>query len=217
LKRTNLDLKKERSSTNLPVERVVKPRCTRKAAGTVSDTLCNDTAECDPSSRWIIVELNEDTFLETHYEQVERVLRDELGSSVVYFLPVYKEKVQGKSVCYVLFDGYVFIQRTDEVITKIHKLRTEHIKGALFIDGSLRLVTGTRINRFKRELQEKVHTMLPQKGQRVIAKVGTFKNLEGEVLSVDPEKLIAIVRFSARSRVVDAPLNIVNISLITGT
>jgi len=217
LKRTKTDLKKESSSTEVPVEKGIKRKYARRAVEAIPDTVFNSTSECDPSSRWIIIELNEDTFLETHYEQVERVLRDELGSDVAYFLPVYKESVQGKCICYVLFDGYVFVQRTDDVITKIHKLRTEHIKGALFIDGSLRLVTGTRINRFKQELQNKVHTMLPQKGQRVIAKVGTFKNLEGEVLSVDPKKLIAIVRFSARSRVVDAPLNIVNISLIPGT
>lgn len=169
----------------------------------------------DPQSRWIIVELSEETSLETNYEQIARTVEDVLGPETESFIPLYVEKVQGKNASYVLFDGYIFIRRTDDAVSKIFRLKSEHIKGPLFIDGCMRLVSGTRINEYKTKMQEKVKTLIPVEGQRVIPRVGVFKNLEGTVLSVDKKKLIAIVVFEKASRVVEAPLNVVNLSILS--
>jgi transcription antitermination factor NusG len=79
----------------------------------------------------------------------------------------------------------------------------------------MRLVSGVRINEYKTKMQERVKTLIPVVGQRVIPRVGVFKNLEGTVLSVDKKKLIAIVVFEKASRVVEAPLNVVNLSILS--
>lgn len=168
----------------------------------------------DPESKWVIVELHENTFLEEHYEQIERFLEEEFGPDIEHFIPIYNEKIQGKNACFVLFEGYIFIRRTDSIIQSIFSLRNEFIRGALFVNNCLRLITGQRINRFKQEMQDKIRALIPEKGQRVTPKVGVFKNLEGEVLSVDKKKLIALVRFEKPSRIVEAPINIVNLSLL---
>jgi uncharacterized membrane protein YheB (UPF0754 family) len=170
----------------------------------------------DPESKWVIIELHEDTFLEEHSDQIERSIREELGPDTEYFIPIYNEKIQGKNACFVLFEGYIFIQRTDEVIQNIFKLKDELVRGPLCVNDCLRLVTGQRINKFKQEMQDKIRALIPEKGQRVTPKVGVFKNLEGEVLSVDKKKLIALVRFEKPSRIVEAPINIVNLSLLSG-
>jgi hypothetical protein len=170
----------------------------------------------EPTSRWLIVELTEDTSLESHYEHIERTIRDTLGSECEYFIPVYNEKVQGKNACCVLFEGYLFIKRTDAVMENVLKLKSEHIKGPLFVDGCLRLVSGERVNKFKLEMTHKVKDMIPEKGQHVIPRIGVFRNLEGVVLSVNKRTLVALVRFEKTTRIVDAPINIVNLSVVTG-
>ena len=169
----------------------------------------------DPQSKWVIIELSEETSLEIHYEQIVHTIEGMLGPETESFIPLYVEKVQGKNASYVLFDGYVFIRRTDDVVSKIFRLKSEHIKGPLFIDGCMRLVSGVRINEYKAKMQERVKTLIPVAGQRVVPKVGVFKNLEGTVLSVDKKKLIAIVVFEKASRVVEAPLNVVNLSILS--
>jgi transcription antitermination factor NusG len=169
----------------------------------------------DPASSWIIVELFEDTSLESHYEQIEHCIRDVLGSQTEYFIPVYKEKVRGKIVCFVLFEGYVFVRRTDEIVRNIFRLKNEHIKGALFVSKCLRLISGVRVNEYKKRMSDRIRSMIPEKGQRVIPKIGVFKNLEGEVLSIDKKKLIALVRFEKASRVVEAPINVVNLFIVS--
>lgn len=182
-----------------------------------TDLTENNYKLVDPYSRWIIIELSEDTSLEQHYEHIERTLIEVLGTDADSFIPVYKEKVQGKNVCYILFEGYVFVRRTDAVVKDIFKLRSEFIKGPLFVDDCMRLVSGVRINEYKNKLRENVKLMIPKEGQRVMPKIGVFKNLEGTVLSVDTDKLIAIVKFERTSRIVEAPINIVNLSILSGT
>ena len=169
----------------------------------------------DPSTRWIIVELTEESSLEIHYEQIVHSLEEVLGLDVASFIPMYHEKVQGKNACFVLFEGYIFILRTESTVSNIFKLRSDVIKGPLFVDGCMRLVTGTRINEYKQKLQEKLKTLIPEEGQEVIPRIGVFKNMEGTVLSVDKKKLIAIVRFEKSSRVVEAPINVVNLLIIS--
>jgi transcription antitermination factor NusG len=168
----------------------------------------------DPATKWIIVELSEDTSLEQHYEQIAHTLEDVLGPEVASFIPVYHERVQGKNACYVLFDGYVFVRRTDTVVSQIFRLKSEFIKGVLFVDGCMRLVSGARINEYKEKMLVNVKAMVPEEGQRVVPRVGVFKNLEGTVLSVDKKKLIAIVKFEKSSRIVEAPINVVNLSIL---
>lgn len=218
-------LKKRRSpagntkKTTSKFKKILLTRPRKKApipgAPTNNSLSDNNYKPVDPASRWIIVELSEDTTLEAHYEQVERSLVDVLGPGVEYFIPVYNEKIQGKNACYVLFDGYVFVLRTDDIISNIFKLKGEHIKGPLFSDGFLRLVSGVKINDYKKKMLDRVHSMMPEKGQIVVPRIGVFKNMEGTVLSVDKEKLVAIVKFEKTSRIVEAPINIVNLTIIS--
>jgi transcription antitermination factor NusG len=165
----------------------------------------------DPDSRWIIVELSEDAVLEEHLEHIERGIHNTLGQDAAYFIPIYKEKVRSKGVCLSLSEGWIYVKRTDEVMQKIRSLKGDHIRGPFISGGYLREVTGEYINFLKKEMQDRLTRITPKVGQTVIPQVGTFRNVRGEVLSVNKKKLTALVLFKKASRIVRAPVNIINL------
>jgi transcription antitermination factor NusG len=161
--------------------------------------------------RWLIVELREEYSLKEIYDVVEKHILSTMGSDVEYFLPIYSERINDKSACALLFEGYAFIMQTPAVEDISHKMKSEHIKGFLSRNKDYVHVTSRDINKFRRDLKKKINSMVPRKGQRVVPQVGVFKDLEGKVLSVDRAKLIATVVFEKPSRIVEAPINVINL------
>lgn len=164
--------------------------------------------------KWLIVQLNETVMLEDSHHQVENSIIQAFGSETPYYIPVYWEKIQDKEVAYVLCDGYVFITETQAVLDSIQKLRNEFMAGPLKFCGRYQTVTTKEVNKFKTDIRNKIHAMLPLKGDKVRPKVGAFKNLEGKVVSVDSQNLTAMVRFIKSSRVVEAPQYVLNLEKV---
>lgn len=163
---------------------------------------------------WLILELYDDVDLGGLFNNIENDILNIFGEATDYFIPVYSEKVREKCVCINLFDGYVFVKESDTTEDSLSKMKSEYIKGTLSGPKGLLKVKNENINSFKKKLEHKIKGMVPTKGQRVIPRVGTFKNMEGKVISVNKTKLIARVLFEKSSRVVEAPISVVNLDIV---
>lgn len=165
------------------------------------------------SNNWLIVSLSEDTEMEEDYMNIDYEINTVFGVDVEYFIPIYKEKLGTKEICLVLFDGYIFVQEPRGGFKDIdfNKIRTTHVRSPLISDGSFSYVKNKDINGFKRELKKKIKSLIPKIGSVVIPKEGTFKDLEGTVVSIDRDKMVLIVRFETSSRVVQAPVSFINV------
>lgn len=168
----------------------------------------------DPKSKWLIIELSEDVTFEEYVETIEQHIIQLFGSDSEYFIPVYQERVQDKVVSLVLFEGYFFIRSSDYITNISNEIFNEYFKGAMRKQNKIVEIPGIKINEFKEEMLEKLKRIIPRKKQRVIPKIGIFSDLEGEVISVDRRKFIATVRFKYTTRIIDAPISIINLKIL---
>lgn len=168
------------------------------------------------SDRWLTLILSEDTQTEEHYPSIENEIHNVFGSSVDYFIPVYKQKLGSKEICLVLFEGYVFVQEPKEGFgdIELNRLRTTHIRAPLSHRGSNIYINNKDINNFKKEIKKQIKNSAPKVGAKVIPKEGVFKDLEGTVISVNKDKMVLMVRFETSSRVVEAPVPFINVDYI---
>jgi transcription antitermination factor NusG len=164
--------------------------------------------------KWLIVQLSEDCDLKESAEEVVQQLKDLCGEAVEFFIPMHIEYVKDKPIYFVLFEGYIFVRLTNDVTDVSFKDRTGHISGPLLSNGKNQHVHNKDINGFKREIKKRLKAKVPTKGQKVIPKVGDYKNLEGEVLSVDKKSMIAVVEFALASRVVEVQIRIINLDIM---
>jgi hypothetical protein len=168
----------------------------------------------DSKSRWNIIELAEDITFEEHSDVIERHIPNMFGADIEYFVPFYKQKINEKIVSLILFEGYFFVRSTESVLIYPDKFHDEYIKGPMKKNRMVVEIFGTKINELKEELKLKLKQSYPKRKQIVIPKIGTFSNLEGEVVSVDKKNLVAIVRFKYSTRIVDAPISFINLTIM---
>lgn len=210
---------KKKKTTAKPVRKTkLKERTKKKTTQDQTELFISKNSviytnkKVDPKSRWNIIELAEDITFEEHSDVIERHIHDMFGD-VGYFVPFYKEKIHDKVTSLVLFEGYFFVASTDRVRVSPEYFHDEYIKGPMKKNKAVVEIPGTKINELKEELKIKLHERYPKKKQIVIPKIGVFSRLEGEVVSVDRRKLIAIVRFKYSTRIVDAPISFINLAI----
>jgi len=167
----------------------------------------------DPKSRWIIIELAEDITFEEHSSQIEHHIPEMFGDETEYFVPFYKEKINDKVVSLILFEGYFFVRYLPGTLKSPDKLHNEYLKGPMKKNRAVIEILGEKINDLKHELKLKLKERIPKKKQIVIPKIGVFSNLEGEVIDVDKKNLIAIVKFQYSTRIVEAPISFINLTI----
>jgi len=168
--------------------------------------------ECKKVNRWMVVLLKETCDLSTDVENVEDELRRVFGDGVEFFIPIHSELIGGKRVSRVFIDRYIFVKKTDDVDESSFKNKTERIEGILDTRG--KYVNDDEISRIKKAMTKDVNRNIPKKGQIVIPIEGSFKNLEGRVISVNKAKMVARVVFERSSRTVEAPINIINLEIL---
>jgi hypothetical protein len=167
----------------------------------------------DPASKWNIIELAEDITFEEHSDVIERHI-EALFCDTEYFVPFFKEKINDKVVSLVLFEGYFFVRSNSDNVCP-DKFRSEYIKGPMKKNRMIVEIPGVKINELKNELKLKLKERIPKRKQRVVPKIGVFSNLEGEVLSVDKKNLVAIVKFQYSTRIIEAPISFINLTIIS--
>jgi len=173
----------------------------------------NNDKKVDPKSFWNIIELAEDITFEEHSDAIEHHIKLMFGDDIEYFIPLYKEKVQDKVVSLILFEGYFFVRSRSDILNFPDRFRCEYFKGPMKRKKIVVEILGVKINELKNELKLKLKARIPRKKQIVVPKIGVFSNLEGEVISVDKKKLVAIVKFQYTTRIVEAPINFINLTL----
>jgi len=157
----------------------------------------------------MILEINDDgESLYERYELLESELIRVFGEETPFFIPSYIEKVKDKVVGIDLIGGYLFVEKTPSSETAVSGMVSPYIKGRM-PEGS-RVTTGANINEYKRKLLDSIKNMAPKKGAIVVPKVGTFKSLEGKVISVARDRKSAKVLFKKSSRIVQAPVSVIN-------
>lgn len=178
-----------------------------------SNCIAFTNKKVDPKSRWVVFELAEDITFAEHSVSIEQSIYILLGPDAEYFVPYYKDKVNDKIASLILFEGYFYVKSDPKILQCPDKFQNEYIKGPLKERRVVAERPGSEINRFKKGLQEKLKELVPKKKQIVIPKVGIFSNLEGEVIDVDRKNLIAIVKFQYSTRIVEAPISFINLTL----
>lgn len=163
--------------------------------------------------KWVIIQLTEETSISDNYESIVAELKRGFGEDVEYFLPIYREQVRDKTASLVLFEGYVFVKLKDDTEIITFKRRSENIEGLLCTNNRFQYIGNKEINNFKASLQKMLKNRIPKKGQTVIPQVGTFKGMTGTVVKVDKKAMIVNVIFTKQSRVVEAPIGIVNLEV----
>lgn len=171
------------------------------------------------NDRWILITLNESCKLLESYKLIEKELEDIFGEDVIYFLPIYIEKVEGGITGFDLFGGdgtggYIFVKCSETANEKNFNKKTCYLDKILRIGSNPQAITNRDINKLKTRLKLELVKRLPCKGSRIIAKEGTFKNQEGIVLSVNKKKKTAVIEFHKRTRIVTAKLSVINFELV---
>jgi len=163
---------------------------------------------------WMIIELHDqDSEMHVVYDALECELLRIFGYGVDFFIPAYVEKVKDKMVGIDLIGGYVFVERTEESESLAVRMQSTYLKGEIRGRNRADKVTGARINDFKKQIVAMIKSLAPKKGDMVIPKVGTFKSMEGKVTSVARDRKTASVVFKRSSRIVQAPISVLNMEI----
>lgn len=154
---------------------------------------------------WYILEINEVGEVAT-YPEIVAALQSVFGQDVEYFIPIYHEQMGSYTSTNVLFEGYVFIQDSDEVRSNLANVKDCRIfSGLLKMCGQIKTLNSKEIGLLRRKLKSSLNKRL-QIGTKVKVHEGVFQNLEGEVLSLEDNGRIANVKIICLSREIIAPI-----------
>lgn len=206
-KQENVDNNKKGSSKNVDDKPTPEIVISKNSVG-------YGKSKIDPKSIWHIFELAEDITFKDHSDILEHHI-NQMFNDTEYFVPFFKEKIADKVVSLVLFEGYFFVRSVPEMSVSPDRYRNEYIKGPMRRKQSLVGIPGIKIIELRQELRLKLKERIPKKKQIVIPKIGIFSNLEGEVIDVDKKNLIAIVKFQYSTRIVEAPISFINLTIKT--
>jgi len=165
-------------------------------------------------SAWMILEVNDDgESLYERYGAIESEILVTFGDFTNFFIPAYIEKVKDKIVGMDLMGGYVFVEKTPESEQAVASMTSAYFKGRMPECSRTGVITGTHINQYKRKLLDCIRKLVPKKGTMVTPKVGTFKNVEGKVMSIARDRKSVTVLFKKSSRIVRAPVSVLNLDI----
>jgi len=166
--------------------------------------------------KWLILQLDEECCLEKNYSSIAFDLINNFGKNAKTYVPIHIEEVGDKILQTVLFDGYVFVccQGVPDIEDRLNRLRSMYVRGPVIAATGIQYVNNTEIERYKKLMEKKLKEFIPTKNQKVIAKVGTYRNMEGTVVKVNRKELTAIIKFPMRSREVTDVLKLINLAPI---
>jgi len=156
-------------------------------------------------SKWLILELS-DVIEDVNYHEIESTLLNILGDKVDYFIPIHHEKMGSYVSTSILIEGYVFVKDSLEVRQNLNNIRDNRIfLGALFLSGKYQTVNSDIINRLKRKLKNSLKRKFVV-GMKIRVLEGVFKNLKGEVISIEDNGKKVMIRIKRLTREIIAPI-----------
>jgi len=202
--------KKTVSNTDKKVES--KPKNAKKIKRVNTSIQNTDlTFKYKGDGRWAIFQLKEECDIAENYEAIEQELKSTFGEEIEYFIPVYREKIDRSSVGLTLFDGYIFIRFNSSQECVCNPGEYRYLEGPLMKGGKISYARDKEINILRSNLYKKLQKRFPRRGQTIIPKSGTFKNLEGKVVGIDRKNRVVRVLFKQSSREVCADINVINL------
>jgi transcription antitermination factor NusG len=165
--------------------------------------------------KWLIIELSENCRIGEQVSQVASEIKSAFGKDAIYFIPVRTEKIKERDLTNVLFDGYVFVNCPSEEYAKdgVYNLCGSCLQRPLSERSKLTFITDRDIESFKKSMEASILEVYPDKGAIIIPRSGTFKDMEGEVLSINKPAKTVLAIFKTLSREVTAHINILNIAI----
>lgn len=189
-----------------------KPKKTKKIKRVNTSIQNTDlTFKYKGNGRWAIFQLKDDCDISENYESIEQELKNIFGEEIEYFIPVYREKIDSSSVGLTLFDGYIFIRFLDTQECVCNPGEYRYLEGPLMKGGKISYASDKEINILRSNLYKKLQKRFPRRGQMIVPKSGTFKNLEGKVVGVDRKNRVVRAIFKQSSREVGADINVINL------
>jgi len=160
------------------------------------------------------LQLYENCDQEKQLESIRYEVESTFGRDAEFYVPVHKERIGNKVIHTTLFEGYVFVKMHDkmDIAGCVNSIRGQCLEGPIYGPGGYHSVPDAEIRKYRKCMEDKLQSFMPEVGQRIVGKVGTFRNTEGEILSVDNKNREARVVFTMRSREVTATLNILNLA-----
>ena len=156
-------------------------------------------------NKWLILELSE-IAEDVNYQEIESTIINIFGDNVDYFIPIHHERMGSYISTSILIEGYVFVRDSMEVRENLNNLQETRIfSGALFFSGKYQTVTSDVIG----SLRKKLKNSLKRKfivGMRVIVLEGVFKNLKGEVISIEDNGKKVMIKIKRLTREIIAPI-----------
>lgn len=156
-------------------------------------------------NKWLILELS-DIVEDINYYEIESTIINVFGDKVDYFIPIYHERMGSYISTSVLMEGYVFVRDCPEIRQNLNNLQETRIfSGALFFSGKFQTVSSDVIG----SLRKKLKNTLKRKfivGMRVIVLEGVFKNLKGDVISIEDNGKKIMIKIKRLTREIIAPI-----------
>ena len=155
------------------------------------------------SSNYLILEINDTESIE--YRDIEAAIITMFGE-VDYFIPIYHEKIGSYTSSSVLMEGYAFVKDTPAVRDCMANLRDQRVFSKVLCRGSrFETINSTVIATLKRKLKYSLKRRFTI-GEKVKILDGIFKNLEGEVISIEDGGKTIMIRIKRISREMIAPV-----------
>ena len=156
-------------------------------------------------NRWLILELSE-IIEDVNYREIESTIINIFGDKVDYFIPIHHERMGSYVSTSVLIEGYIFIRDCPEVRENLTDLQETRIfSGALYFSGKYQTVTSDIIGSMRKKLKNSLKRKFIV-GMKVIVLEGVFKNLKGEVISIEDNGKKVMIRIKRLTREIIAPI-----------
>ena len=159
---------------------------------------------------WIVVELNHLGETKVVEGTLEKALRSDLGvdASFPIFIPVAKYPKGQRTITLHLMEGYVFVGSGLPDTTYFALERRPYVNTIISTPGKMRTLNAVPNNKIE-ELRTQLRKMVAadiQDGEQIRVTNGSYRNLEGQVLSIVGESAVIQIKLRSLELVVTIPV-----------
>ena len=155
-------------------------------------------------NKWLILELND--IEDINYHEIESTIINIFGDNVDYFIPIHHERMGSYISTSVLMEGYVFVRDSEDVRQNLNNLQESRLFfGALFLSGKYQTVSSDVIGSLRKKLKNSLKRKFVV-GMEVLVLDGVFKNLRGEVISIEDSGKKVMIKIKRLTREIIAPI-----------
>jgi transcription antitermination factor NusG len=156
-------------------------------------------------NQWLILEVNEMSD-NVPYKDMARAITSVFGDDIDFFVPIHHEQMGTYNSTCTLMEGYAFVRDTPEVRENIVYFHEQRVFSNILSQGGKYQTINSRAIGV---LKKKLHASMKRRfevGKKVKVLEGVFKNLIGEVVSIEENGKQIMIRIQRISREILAPI-----------